>query len=267
MWKRPGKTAECLKCVENHLERLSSHCTEKQAKRKCEVGPGPRPPAPPEPPAPPLPPLPPDPHAPRPHIVLWVVDDQGWANVGFHNPGNVHSPVTDGLANSGIVLDRHYTYRWCAPTRSALMTGRLPYHVLQTTNHVDRGFTMLPAKLRQVGYRTAQFGKWHLGNLAPWMTPVGRGFDTSLGCAPLSIRTRRSDPHRISVAQIYMSPPLPPPCHRRPLRRRGSLHAVPEDGGGLWVPGGRLVSVGTPRAWPQRKLCILHLRRRSSGDD
>lgn len=61
------------------------------------------------------------------------------------------------------------------------MTGRLPYHVLQATDHVDRGFSILPAKLRQVGYRAYQVGKWHLGALEQWMAPVGRGFETSLG--------------------------------------------------------------------------------------
>ena len=40
---------------------------------------------------------------------------------------------------------------------------------------------MMPAKLRQVGYRPHQVGKWHLGSQSPWMTPVGRGFETSLG--------------------------------------------------------------------------------------
>ena len=180
-WDAANHTAECLRCVEDHEQRLEKNCTIEQAKKKCRnPPPGPTPPTP-EPPAPPLPPLPPDPSAPRPHIVMWVVDDQGWANIGFHNPGNVHTPTTDALASEGIKLDRHYTYRWCAPTRSALMTGRLPYHVLQTTDHVHRGFNMLHAKLKQVGYATHQIGKWHLGSLAPWMTPVGRGFDSSLG--------------------------------------------------------------------------------------
>ena len=173
-----SSAAKCLACVAQHMKRLEKNCTKAQAEKKCRN----LPPTPsPEPPPPHLPPMPPDPSAPRPHIVLWVVDDQGWANLGFHNPGNVFTPHTDEMSKAGIRLERHYTFRWCAPTRSALLTGRLPYHVLQTTNHVDRGFAMLPAKLKQVGYATHQVGKWHLGNLAPWMTPVGRGFDTSLG--------------------------------------------------------------------------------------
>lgn len=175
MWKEPNMTAQCIECVNNHWDKLKQNCTRAQTTKKCQNSPTPAPP-----PAP-LPPLPPDPSAARPHILLWVVDDQGWANVGYHNPGNVHTPMTDEIAMAGVKLDRHYTYRWCAPTRSALMTGRLPYHVFQTTNHVHRGFHMLPAKLKQVGYATHQLGKWHLGNLAPWMTPVGRGYDTSLG--------------------------------------------------------------------------------------
>ena len=86
----------------------------------------------------------------------------------------------------------------CSPDPRAL--PRLPYHVLQATDHVYRGFSLLPAKLRQVGYRTHQIGKWyfflatiyqthlsprltrrHLGSLESWMTPVGRGFETSVG--------------------------------------------------------------------------------------
>eukprot|EP01043_Picozoa_sp_COSAG02_P000679 COSAG02_NODE_13_length_57813_cov_14.298276_13_plen_283_part_00 len=69
----------------------------------------------------------------------------------------------------------------CSPLRTSQMTGRLPYHVLWTTNYVSGEMNMIPAKLRQVGYSTHQIGKWHLGGLLPWMTPHGRGFDTSFG--------------------------------------------------------------------------------------
>merc|ERR1719313_1829471 len=116
----------------------------------------------------------------RPNIILFVVDDMGFANIGFNNPGpHVKTPHMDAAAANGTILTRHYTYCWCAPTRSALMTGRLPYHVLERTNHVDSRFTMMPAKLAQAGYSTHQVGKWHLGLLAEWMIPINRGFNTS----------------------------------------------------------------------------------------
>lgn len=132
----------------------------------------------------------------RPNVIIFVVDDMGWANIGFHNPGpHIQTPNFDTEAHNGTILMRHYTYCWCAPTRSALMTGRLPYHVLERpatvlTNssdplpgaalYVDRRFTMLPAKLAQAGYSTHHVGKWHLGVLKTWMHPVQRGFNTSI---------------------------------------------------------------------------------------
>merc|ERR1719502_525744 len=75
----------------------------------------------------------------RPNIIIFVVDDMGYANIGFNNPGeHVKTPHMDAAAANGTILSRHYTYCWCAPTRSALMTGRLPYHVFEKTNHVAR---------------------------------------------------------------------------------------------------------------------------------
>ena len=50
------------------------------------------------PPAPPCPPVPPKAGAPRPHIILHLTDDQGWANVGYHNPEHVLTPTMDRLA-------------------------------------------------------------------------------------------------------------------------------------------------------------------------
>ena len=47
----------------------------------------------------------------KPHIILWLVDDQGWANAGFHNK-HVITPTMDTLAKEGALLDRHYTAPW-----------------------------------------------------------------------------------------------------------------------------------------------------------
>ena len=47
----------------------------------------------------------------------FVVDDMGWAAMGYHNPGNVFTPNFDAEAEAGVILDRHYSFRWCAPTR------------------------------------------------------------------------------------------------------------------------------------------------------
>lgn len=60
-----------------------------------------------------------------PNIVLIVTDDQGWADVGYHND-EVRTPNIDRLCNLGVELDAHYVQPQCTPTRVALMTGR--YH-------------------------------------------------------------------------------------------------------------------------------------------
>ena len=112
-WATEGSKA-CLACAHAHIRILEPNCTMQRIKDKCNSppkppSPGPAPPA--DPPAPPAPPITPRPGAPRPHVVLWVVDDLGWANVGFHNEGNVATPNADRLAAAGVILDHHYTYR------------------------------------------------------------------------------------------------------------------------------------------------------------
>jgi arylsulfatase A-like enzyme len=82
------------------------------------------------------------------------------AQVGYHNPGHVNTPNMDALSSGGIRLDRHYTAYTCGPSRSSLLSGRLPHHVNQYGDErVPRGFTLLPRKLQQVGYATHQIGK------------------------------------------------------------------------------------------------------------
>ena len=62
----------------------------------------------------------------QPHLVMMVLDDLGWADVGFHG-GNSPTPEIDNLASTGVVLDKYYVQQVCSPTRSALMTGRYPF--------------------------------------------------------------------------------------------------------------------------------------------
>ena len=133
-------TEACLGCVEEKWSQLKANCTKKRAGEKCEQGggghgpgppgpptPTPTPSLPPVPPAPPMPPMPPKAGAPRPHILLFVVDDMGWAAVGYRNPGHVVTPNFDAAAAQGIILDRAYAYRWCSPTRSSLMVRSAPH--------------------------------------------------------------------------------------------------------------------------------------------
>ena len=71
----------------------------------------------------------------KPHIVMVLVDDWGWANVGYHQATptpEVDTPNIDSLVNEGLKLNQHYAFSVCAPSRCSLLTGRLPIHVIAT---------------------------------------------------------------------------------------------------------------------------------------
>ena len=65
------------------------------------------------------------PDAPRPHIVFFLADDLGFADVGYHD-GGIVTPHIDALAASGVRLEQFYVSPACSPTRAALLTGRYP---------------------------------------------------------------------------------------------------------------------------------------------
>ena len=139
------------------------------------------------------------PNANLPHIVMMLVDDWGWANVGYHrNPPTreVVTPNIDRLVKQGLELNQHYVYKFCSPSRSSLISGRLPIHVndqnLLPTNYnpddpvsgfsaIPRNMTGIAEKMREAGYATHQVGKWDAGMATPDHTPKGRGFQTSFG--------------------------------------------------------------------------------------
>ena len=88
-----------------------------------------------------------------------------------------------------IMCARLYTYKYCSPSRSSFLTGRLPVHVNQNNNcnlvtypgGADLRMALLPERLRGAGYRTAMTGKWHCGARSAANLPANRGFDSHFG--------------------------------------------------------------------------------------
>ena len=134
----------------------------------------------------------------KPNIIFMMVDDWGWANVGYHRDTptkDISTPNIDALVKQGLQLDQHYVYNWCSPSRSAFLSGRVPIHVNEDSceicynpkdpvsgyGGIPRDMTVFATKLKMADYATYQVGKWHVGMATTTHIPTGRGFDTSFG--------------------------------------------------------------------------------------
>ena len=126
-----------------------------------------------------------------PNIVLIVSDDMGYADIGVHGSKDIPTPNIDSLAASGIrFTDAYVTGPYCSPTRAGLLTGRYPqrfgheFNIPDAAGNMDHGLPVsertLADRLRESGYRTAIYGKWHLG-AAEKFHPLSRGFDEFYG--------------------------------------------------------------------------------------
>ncbi|XP_071094086.1 arylsulfatase B-like [Haliotis cracherodii] len=122
------------------------------------------------------------------HIVFIVADDLGWNDVGFHNPDMI-TPNIDKLATEGLILNHSYVQPLCSPSRSAFMSGYYPFKTglqhLVIVNYqpvcLPLNITILPQKLKELGYATHIIGKWHTGFCSWNCTPTYRGFDSFFG--------------------------------------------------------------------------------------
>jgi arylsulfatase A-like enzyme len=122
--------------------------------------------------------------SPKPHIILFVSDDMGWNEVGYHG-SKIATPHIDRLAKEGMQLNRFYVHPICSPTRTALMTGRSPAR-FGITGAIGRGVVpldehFLPQTFQKAGYQTFMVGKWHLGERSDDYAPNARGFDHFFG--------------------------------------------------------------------------------------
>ncbi len=102
----------------------------------------------------------------RPNFILLMGDDHGWDETGYNGHPHLKTPVLDEMASKGLKLNRFYAaHPNCSPTRGSVMTGRHPNRYgTFTPGHSMRPEEITVAHLlKQAGYATGHFGKWHLG--------------------------------------------------------------------------------------------------------
>jgi arylsulfatase A-like enzyme len=129
-----------------------------------------------------------DKQTPQPNIVLIFIDDLGYGDLGIYGHPTINTPNLDQLANEGMKLTSFYAAASvCTPSRAALMTGLYPLSAGLHYNlgpDSDGGLPLsqktIASSLQEVGYKTAAYGKWHLGAVPGYM-PTDRGFDEYLG--------------------------------------------------------------------------------------
>lgn len=149
------------------------------------------------------------PAAERPNIVLVMVDDMGFSDLGYHG-GEIATPNLDALARGGVRFSRFYNAGRCCPTRATLLTGLHPHEAgigwMTSEPDRERGKDAPPAyqghlneqcvtlaeALKSAGYGTYMTGKWHLGQKEREDRPLQRGFDRYYGS--LSGATRYFQP-------------------------------------------------------------------------
>ena len=125
----------------------------------------------------------------KPNIVVILVDDMGFSDIGCYG-SEIPTPNLDGLAQNGLRFTQFYNTARCCPTRAALLTGlyshqagighmtedkKLPGYI----GRLNDSCVTMAEVLRPAGYLTAMTGKWHVGQ-NHGVTPKSRGFDRSL---------------------------------------------------------------------------------------
>lgn len=131
-----------------------------------------------------------------PNIVIMLMDDMGWGDLGVNGEPHLETPNIDQMAREGMIATSMYTSApLCSPSRAALLTGRLPirngfysdnllgrnaYTPQDIVGGIADSEILLSEVLSEVGYTSGIIGKWHLGHRSPHL-PLERGFDYYFG--------------------------------------------------------------------------------------
>lgn len=165
----------------------------------------------------------------RPNIVLIMVDDMGFSDLGCYG-SEIDTPNLDRLAAGGLRFTQFYNAARCCPTRASLLTGLYPHQAgmgamikrdvdLEEEDpyqgYLSRKSVTIAEVLKNSGYKTAMSGKWHVGETRPnW--PTDRGFDRYFGL--------------ISGASNYFDPRRDKPGAKRIMALGDQTWNPPEDG-------------------------------------
>jgi len=120
----------------------------------------------------------------RPNVVFVLTDDQGYGDIGCHGNPYVKTPNLDRFAAENVEMTQFCVNPLCAPTRASMLTGRY-YNCTELVSvwgglsMMNSGEVTIAEALRDAGYRTAMYGKWHCGDNYP-MRPMDQGFDETL---------------------------------------------------------------------------------------
>ena len=140
----------------------------------------------------------------RPNVIFILADDLGWRDLGAYGSGYYETPNIDRLAAQGMKFTNYHSAQNCAPARAALMSGQYaprtgiymvgsvaekggdlqdrPLKPIENTRDLGLDKITIAQALKNNGYVTAMFGKWHLGNYEknPAYHPSRRGFDEAI---------------------------------------------------------------------------------------
>nr|WP_299069421.1 sulfatase-like hydrolase/transferase [uncultured Allomuricauda sp.] len=115
----------------------------------------------------------------RPNIILLMADDQGWGDTGYNDHPHLMTPNLDAMAANGAEFSRFYAASSvCSPTRASVMTGRHPERFgicYANCGHLKKEEITLAEMVKEQGYTTGHFGKWHLGTLTKDIRDANRG--------------------------------------------------------------------------------------------
>ncbi|MEM6628760.1 MAG: arylsulfatase [Bacteroidota bacterium] len=162
----------------------------------------------------------------RPNIVLVMVDDMGYSDIGCYG-GEISTPNIDELAQKGLRFSQFYNTARCCPTRASLMTGLFPHQTgighmtLPPTKpqryegwtesyvgYLNRNCVTMAEVLGEAGYHTYMSGKWHLGYHDENHWPRQRGFDRYYGIIPgASSYFRPQGKRGLTLDNTQLAPP------------------------------------------------------------
>ena len=124
----------------------------------------------------------------KPNILIFYLDDMGWAQPGVYGGKLAPTPAMDAIAKNGVrFTDGYVSACVCGPSRVGLMTGRYQARTGHDANGNRGGRelllteTTMAQRLKELGYTTGIVGKWHLGDTDDRFLPPSRGFDHAVG--------------------------------------------------------------------------------------